>query len=256
MNKTKVWLITVILISTVCAANTEKKNLGVTFDLTYMSKYMTKGSEGYGQQGGLFETIDIDLWGTGFGVSVGHQGATSNGYVDKQRFNYRVYYGGSLFEGEAYKTKYKFSWTYEGYYGRARNIKNSQEWAFKFSWPEILPIENLAPYYTLYYEYPAGSNYNNRNISGFLHCFGLNYKLNTPELPNPLGLSAELSYRDGLGGPSKDHDWSHATFGISTKFEISKNILFVPGLYHQISMDDTVCKRDVTYCKLSIKYTF
>lgn len=256
MNKTKILMIAVILLSTVCVAQAEEKKLGVTLDLTYMSKWMTKGSEGYGPYGGLFETIDVDLWGTGFGVAVGHQGATSSGRVDKQRFNYKLYYGGSLFDGEAYKTKYKFGWHYKNYYGRARNIGNSQEWTFKFSWPEILPIENLAPFYILHYEHPAGSNYNNSNITGFVHRFGLNYKLNVPQLPNPLGLSAEIGYRDGLGGPSKDHDWSHVTLGASTSFKISDNLSFVPGLYHQISMDDTVCKRDVTYCKLSMKYKF
>jgi len=77
-----------------------------------------------------------------------------------------------------------------------------------------------------------------------------------PQLAEPLYLSADFSYRDGLGGGSKDHDWSHATLGVSTKFKLADNLTFVPGLYHQISMDDSVCKRDVTYCKLSMKYKF
>lgn len=246
----------VILLGTAGLTQAEDKKLGVTFDLTYASKWMSKGSEVYGQQGAFFETIDLDLWGTGFGAAVTHRSATARGYVDKQRFDYKLYYGGSLFGDEAYKTKYKLNWIYENWYDRAKSRGNMQEWIFAFSWPEILPVENLAPYYITHYVHPAGSNYDNRNISGFVHRFGLGYKLRVPELSDPLKLSAEIAYRDGYGGPTKDHDWSHATLGVSTKFKLTDNLSFVPGLYHQISMDDSVCERDVTYCKLSLKYNF
>lgn len=234
----------------------EDKKLDVTFDLTYTSKYMSKGSESYGQQPRLMETVYFDLWGTGFGVAFGHQGSTSSGYVEKQRFNYKVYYGSSIFDGTPYKTKYKFSWEYKNYYGRARNKGNSQEWISSLSWPEILPVENLAPYYIVHYEHPSGSGYNNYKNSGWAHRFGLGYDLTVPELSNPLRLSAEIVYRDGLGGPTKDHDWSHATFGIATNLKLNDRLSFVPGLYYQESMDDSVCKRDVIYCKLSLKYRF
>jgi hypothetical protein len=60
---------------------------------------------------------------------------------------------------------------------------------------------------------------------------------------------------DGLGGAA--YDWSYDTFGLSTAFKTSDNLTFAPGIYQQISMDDSVCKRDdITYCKLSMKYKF
>ena len=257
MSKTRILLSVAILLSILPLVQAEdSKKLGATFDLTYMSRYLSKGFEPIGKQGAMFETIDLDLWGTGFGAAVGHQAATNSGYVDKQRFNYEVYYGNSLFDGEAYKTTYKIDWTYKNYYGRARNIGNTQEWIFDFSWPDILPVKNLVPYYITHYEYPAGRNYKNANITGWLHRFGLYYKLSVPQLPDPLKLSAEIAYNDGLGGPSKDHDWAYATLGISTKFKITNNLSLVPGLYHQLSMDASVCKHDVTYCKISMKYKF
>lgn len=243
--------------NTTSSLQAQENKLGVILDFTYMSKWMTKGSEGYGQQGVLFKTIDLDLWGTGFGAAVSHQQATNSGWVNKERFNYDVYYRNSLFDNEVYQTKYKIRWRYKNYPNRPKSSKNSQEWKFQFSWPRILPVKNLSPYYIAYYEYPAGSNYDNRKITGWVHIFGLGYDLSIPELlPNPVHLSAEAAYRDGLGGPTKDHDWSHATFGISTKFKINKNLVFVPQLYHQLSMDDSVCKRDVTYCILSMRYKF
>ena len=115
MSKVRILLIAIILLSTIRPAKAEEKKLAVTLDFTYMSKWMTKGREGYGQQGGIFETIDIDLWGTGFGTAVTHQQATASGYVNKERLNYNVYYGSSLFNNQALKTNYKISWFYKQY---------------------------------------------------------------------------------------------------------------------------------------------
>jgi hypothetical protein len=237
-------------------AEAEKDKLGVTLDFTYMSQWITKGKEGYGKQGALFKSIDFDFWGTGIGAAVTHQEATASGYVDKSRLNYCVYYINSLFDDKAYKMKYKINWRYKHYPKLPRYVKNSQEWRFDFSWPKILPIENLAPYYTVYYEYPAGSNYGNRDITGWLHIFGLSYELNTSILPKPLCLTADVAYNDGLGGRAMDHDWAYSTLGIATEFKIIDNLTFVPRLYHQISMDDSVCDHNITYCILSMKYKF
>ena len=253
-------IIVLFVASTVGTAQAEEDQLGVTFDLTYMSKWLTKGTEGYGQQGALFKTIDLDLYGTGFGVKVTHRNATASGYVDKQRFDYRPYYKSVLFEDESYATKYNISAGYEHYTGLARNRSNTTwEWILALSWPNMLP-EGFVPSYIAHYEYAAGSDYTKTPSggdmpSGWVHRFILGYDLDAPELPVPIHLSSELAYTDGLGGAA--HDWSYATFGLSTTFEIDDNLSFVPGVYQQISMEDTVSKRkDITYCILSMKYKF
>ncbi len=127
---------------------------------------------------------------------------------------------------------------------------------FNLSWPDILPIENLSPYYTAYYDYPAGSNYNfTKHWAGWVHLFGLAYNLSVADLPSPLRLTAEAGYTDGLR--AADHDWSYATLGISTKLKLTDSTALVPGIYHQITMDDSVGQRkDITYCKISLKYKF
>ncbi|MHC4364304.1 MAG: hypothetical protein ACYSTJ_02415 [Planctomycetota bacterium] len=107
------------------AAIAQDGRLGVTFDLTYTSKWMSKGAEAYGQQGGFFKTIDVDLYGTGFGVKVTHRNATASGYVDNQRFDYRPYYKNQLFEGERYATNFNLGVGYEHYPGLARNVANT-----------------------------------------------------------------------------------------------------------------------------------
>jgi len=146
----------VILLSTACLAGEQEKKLGVTFDLTYMSKYMSKGVESYGRQGGLFKTIDFDFYGTGFGTKIIHRNATSSGYVNSQRLDYRPYFKSILFDGAPHATKYNISVGYEHYTGHPRKLANTTwEWIFAFSWPNLLPGK-LVPSYVAHYEYPAG----------------------------------------------------------------------------------------------------
>jgi len=245
----------VILMSISGISSAQEHKLGVTLDLTYTSKWLSKGAQAYGQQGGLFKTVDVDFWGTGFGVKVTHRNATSSGYVDKQRFDYRPYYKSMLFEGEPFVTKYNISVGYEHYPGLAREKANTTyEWIFAFAWPELL-VGGFVPSYKAHYEYPASGGDAYRHVTGWVHRFGLAYPVDVEFLPNRILLTSDLAYNDGLGG--KEHDWSYFTLGASTKFELMDNMTFVPGLYHQITMEKTVCNRkDVTYCMLSMKYKF
>ncbi|MFH1615584.1 MAG: hypothetical protein ABIG61_10945 [Planctomycetota bacterium] len=254
--RTKVLLMVVILLN---AANiayaAEEKKLGVTLDLTYTSKWMSKGVEAYGAKGGLFKTIDVDFFGTGLGFQVTHRNATSSGYVDKQRFDFRPYYKGRLFDDESYATTYDISVGYEYYTGLdKRRAGTTFEWIFKFAWPNILP-KGFTPSYIAHYEYPAGSGYTNSNVTGWVHRFLLSYDMNVFELKNPIKLSTEVAYYDGLG--NKVHDWGYFTAGISTKFNITENLSFVPGLYHQVTLDKSISEhKDITYTMLSMKYKF
>jgi hypothetical protein len=253
-------LLTAIVLSTVSlvAAGQEKeqeKKLGVTFDLQYHSKWLSKGAEAYGQQGALFKTLSLDFYGTGFGVEVIHRNAIGSGYVDNERFDFKPYYKNKMFDGMPYAMNYNLSFEYEYYPGLSRLKSNTTyEWIFSFSWPKILP-KGFIPSYIAHYEYPAFSGSRYSYITGWVHRFKLDYNLDVSQLPKPLCLSSEVAYTDGLGGAS--HDWSYATFGLGTKFDITKNLTFAPGVYQQVTMDKSVAKRkDITYCILSMKYKF
>jgi len=43
----------------------KENKLSVTLDFDYMSKWMTKGKEGYSENGAFFETLNLDFWDTG-----------------------------------------------------------------------------------------------------------------------------------------------------------------------------------------------
>jgi len=257
MRTIRILLISAVLFGKVCLAsdNTQKKELGVTFDLTYTSKWLSKGIESYRSKGGLFKSIDIDFYGTGFGLRVTHRNATSSGFVDNQRIDYRPYFKGSLFDNTKYFTKYDISVGYESYTGLASHKANTTyEWVNSFSWPNLLPY-GLVPGYIFYYEYPANSGEANRNNNGAVHSFLLGYDMKVPELKNPLKLSTEVAYYDGLS--NRVSDWAYFTAGISTRFSITDNLSFVPGIYHQLTMDESISEhKDITYTMLSMKYKF
>jgi hypothetical protein len=196
----------------------------------------------------------LEFWDSGFGAQVIHRSATSSGYVDKQRLDYRPYFKSKVFEGSPLQINYNISTEYENYYGMSRKKANTTwEWMFDFTFPNLLP-KGFTPRYIAHYEYPAGSGHKYRYITGWVHRFILAYDFKVPQLPSPLVVSSEVAYTDGLGGAA--HDWSYATFGLSTSLKSGKHITFTPGIFYQISMEDTVCDRDVLYCILSMKYKF
>jgi len=238
-------------------AHAEEGELGVTLDLSYWSKWLSKGAYGYGSHGGLFKTLDLDLYGTGFGLNIKHRNATSSGYVDQQRIDWRPYYKSQAFEDESYATKYNISVGYEHYTGLAHNVANTTyEWILAFSWPNLIQ-NGIVPKYIAHYEYPAGSGYVHNDVTGWVHRFGLGYDLDVPELPSPLSLSGEIAYTDGIGGKAKDSDWSYASFGILTKFSLTDNLTFTPAVYYQITMDKSINPdKDLIYCVLGTKYKF
>jgi hypothetical protein len=233
----------------------QEKELGVTLDVQYHSKWLSKGAEGYGQQGALFKTLDLDLYGSGFGVKITHRNSTSSGYVDKERFDFRPYYKNKLFEEQPYATNYNISVGYEYYPGLARHKANTTlEWVLALSWPNLLQC-GLVPRYTAHYEYPVSGGDRYNYITGWVHRFGLGYDIQVDHLPKPIHFSTELAYTDGLGGAA--HDWSYFNVGLSTGFDINENLTFSPGIYHQVSMDKSVSRRkDITYCILGMKYKF
>ena len=232
----------------------DEPQLGVTLDVKYLSKWISKGARAYGSQGAVFETLNLDFYQTGFGVKITHRSATSDGYGKKQRFDYRPYYKGRLFEDETYATNFNLSVGYEHYYRDSRTEANTTyEWIYQFAWPNLLG-EGFLPRYIAHYEYPASGADAFNHITGWVHRFQLNYAADTESLPQPLNFSSEVAYTDGLGGAG--HDWSYTTFGLATTFNIADNLTFTPGVYYQISMEDTVNTNDELYAVVGLKHKF
>ncbi|MFB0525719.1 MAG: hypothetical protein ACETVZ_09255 [Phycisphaerae bacterium] len=260
LMKRLLFCVILILLSMAKLAQTRENNLGLTLDITYVSKYMDKGFDVYDDHGAIKSGIDIDVYGSGFGINVTHFRADSGGFENDEKIDYTIYYYNGFFEQETYATNYKLNWIYHHFPDQPPNAANTQEIETGFSWPNILSVD-IVPSYTVCYEWPAGSSYDNHEVGGWAHIFALKYDLAISSLlPDTakqlLHLSVAAVYNDGLGGPDVDHDWSHMVLGVSTEFELIDNLAFTPAIFYQSSWDDSVNSEDECWMRLSLSYAF
>jgi hypothetical protein len=75
----------------------------------------------------------------------------------------------------------------------------------------------------------------------------------------------ETVFNDGVdprpGGGYTDSDWTHVMMGVSTDFDLGHNLIFTPGVYHQITMEDDAARgvspdHNITWASLTVKYKF
>ncbi len=277
--KKGILLAAVILLSTVGFAQAQEELSG-TFDVTYLSAYLWRGFDMYPGahgEGAILPSIDLDLYGTGFGLNVlwsrANTGAVDGpteqfSFENQERIELTLSYSNSYFEYETYATNYTVGWMYYEYPDEPTDLKDMQEVFASFSWPEICP-EGVVPSYTILSLWkseggrPSSRPFLKQNdVSGEIHIFGLDYDLPVegilPDIPEQiLHLSAAVVYNEGAGDINVDHDWSHAVFGVSTDFDLGNDLTFTPGVYHQNTFEHSVnTDEDITWASLSVKYAF
>lgn len=277
MNGKAILLTAVVLLSASSFAQAQEGELNSTLDFTYLSKTIWRGFDYYADDhSGYLTTLDLDLYGTGFGINAFWARPVSAPFENAETLGAGLYYGNSFDEGETYATDYKFGWVYCGYpdeqkSGSARGqAADMQEIYVALSWPEICPA-GVVPSYTIVSMWPAQGKSTVRNNAGVLHIFGLGCDFTVPGLlpdtpEQTVHLSAEAVYNGGAApgvvpgpgvtGSKIDHDWSHALFGISTDFDITEYLVFTPALYYQSSWEDTVNTEDQCWFTLGLAYNF
>lgn len=281
-NMKKGILLTVVgLLTTTGLVQAQERQLSGTLDVTYLTSYIWRGFDYYANDHSAFQpSVDVDLYGTGFGVNVQWSRAISAPYENAERIAIALYYANSLFEGERYATDYKVGWVYYSFPDEPRSgtklpmaggqAADMQEFFMAFSWPNICPF-GVVPSYTALAMWPSEGDSATRKNAGWAHIFGLGYDLTIPPiLPDTteqvLHLSAAVVYNDGVApgvvlspagaGSGVDHDWSHAVFGLSTDFDLGHSLTFTPGVYYQSSWDDSVNTEDEYWLSLSMSYSF
>ena len=268
MKKQGVLLAAVVLFCVVGFAQAQNSELHGSVDLTYQSKYIWRGFDVYNDKSAVQPSLDLDLFGTGFGFNIMGHRANSSGYEAAERWDYTLYYQNGLFQDEAYALMYRFGWVYYNFPELSQADADLQEIHTVLSLPKVIP-GGLVPSYVLVKLWPnssrswVGAPSSDGTASGFAHIFMLDYPLTVggilPDTPEQvLNLHAEFVYNDGVGpaGQDVDHDWSNAVFGISTGFDLLEDLVLTPGIYHQISMDSTVNDQNETWANLSLTYKF
>jgi len=288
--KKGILLASTIILFAACFAQAQEGELTGTLDVTYRSAYTWYGIDrlygGHGE-GATETTLDLDLYGTGFGVSTkwvlpnsGKPGANSGSFVNAEELWLTLTYSGSCLEYETYATNYTVGWTYYDFPDQPSSLVDTQEVFASLSWPEICPA-GIVPSYTIVRMWksesgrpdsPTGARGLTANdISGWVHILGLGYDLPIedllPDLPEQiLHLSAAVVWNEGAGAAGSppgvnpkgvDHDLSHFVFGVSTDFDLGNNLTLTPGVYHQNTPEKSVnADEDLTWASVGLKYAF
>jgi len=264
--KKGILLAAAILLSAAGFAQAQEGELSGTADLTFLSSYIWRGFDIYSENHpALQPSIDLDLYGTGLGTKLFFSRPLGDGNENNEGLNFTLYYGNNLFEGQTYATNYKLGWVYYNYPDEPVKAAHMQEFFASLSWPDMCAT-GIVPSYTIVCMWPAKGGSQVGTNGGWIHILGLGYDWTVPgfvpETPEQiLHCSLELVYNDGAAPGSVwpanvDHDWSHAVLGISTGFEVAEKVTFTPGLYYQVSMDDSVNDEDEFWISLGLSYKF
>ena len=265
--KKGILLTAVILLSTAGFAQAQEELSG-TIDVTYLSAYMWRGFDRYQGahgEGAIQPSIDLDLYGTGFGLNVLWSRANTSkvkdlSFENEEEIDLTLSYSSSLYEYETYATDYSVGWVYYEYPDTPSRNADAQEFFASLSWPEICP-EGVIPSYTIIRYWQSESGSPARESSGWMHILGLGYDLPVedllPDLPEQiLHLSLAVVFNEGMYASNADHDWSHAVLGVSTDFDIGNDLTLTPGVYYQSSWEESVNGSDEIWCSLSVSYPF
>jgi len=257
----------------------QAQELHGSYDLTYQTDYIWRGFDIFGDQTAMQTSLDLDLMGTGFGVSaMGHR-ANSSGYEGAERWDYNLYYQNMINPDDSSALMYRLGWMYYNFPQHNAEDFDLQELHAILSMPKICPT-GIIPTYVLVKLWPSSSGslvesldrsgngtvgQTGGTASGWAHIFMLDYPWTVggilPDTPEQvLNLHAEVVYNDGVGPPGNnvDHDWTNAVFGVTTGVDLAENLVLTPGVYHQIAMDSSVnnSKENETWATLSLTYKF
>jgi hypothetical protein len=238
-------------------------------DFTYQSKYIWRGFDLYGDKSAMQPSLDLDMFGTGFGMNIMGHRANSSGFERAERWDYTLYYQNMLFPDDALATMYRVGWVYYNYPQGHNQDADLQEMHAVLSLPKAIPC-GLVPSYVLVKLWPnsssslIGAPKSDGTASGWAHIFMLDYPLTVggilPDTPEQVfNLHTEIVYNDGVhpGGPDVDHDWSNIVFGVSTGINLADELVLTPGVYHQVTMENTVNDdKDETWVTMSLTYKF
>ncbi|NLW83185.1 MAG: hypothetical protein GXY41_02090 [Phycisphaerae bacterium] len=266
MKKTLVVLAVLCgLVPAVQAADVAGTDVGITADLTFMSRYIWHGINKMGSSPVWQPSVDFDLGG-GIGANLMASYANNSGHVNETEYAYTLYYGGSILEN-CFKTDYTLGWRYYDFIDMPSKGVDVQEVFVEMDMPQLL-VGGLVPHINYYYVWQARSGRSTTDSlgdpltvkSGSIVAVGFDYNFSIPEVPEaPMTFSWDIVYNDGAGPMDMKHDWTHMVWGLKAKMQCPlTGGAITPQLYYQNTLVDSVFapKKDFLYGGISYSLKF
>lgn len=278
--KKQVVLATIVLLTVAGLAQGQEGELHGNVGATFDTRYVWRGITVFGSKAGMHPFVDLDLFGTGFGLNVtGHVPIGSNaasgplgnppfnmGLQEFERWDYTLNYKGMLMPEDMWETRYMVGYRYFNYPDASSHKAfkpparigsyDLQEAFAGASWPNLLSVPRLVPSYVVIKGWPSNSgtlvgsnNPNGGTYSGWAHVLMLDYDFPiaglVPEIPEHIiKLHGEIIFNDQIdprpAGPMVDSDWTHYVLGASTDFDLGGGVTCTPAIYYQHTMDERI----------------
>lgn len=254
-------------------------DLGIDASVSWFSKYIWRGIDRFDDKAVWQPSVNLDLWDTGFHANVWAAYPAASGVENATEYNYTFGYGNTINEAEASQIDYSIDWRYYDFIDQPSNAADLQEIVLGVSFPNICE-SGIVPSYAAIKMWNSESGSVSRNASGWIHYFRLDYPWAVPGFieNNPeqvFNLFADITYNGSAGAVAGahsvanldttsatapdgvDHDWSHATFGVTTDIEVAElGGTITPGVFYQISMDESVNNENELWTGVSYTMSF
>ena len=246
---------------------------GLSIDVTldWASKYMFRGFDVYDDSGAWQPSVEVGLWDTGITLGWWASYASSDrnqvlfyDYADEAKgegptiigstsrrdldeHDYYAYYNCSPVDG----VDMELGWIYYDFI----HLDSYSDYHEPYG-VITLSCLPLSPYFGAYYGFPkhdsvGGEGWN--TTIGVSHSAELCQSF-CGQGPMTLDLAADVWYNGGQY--NVDTGWSHATFGGSLGIPLSEKLSFSPGVYYQLSMEDTINPEDEWWTVMSLSYSW
>lgn len=262
------------LVPTASAMDVFGTDVGVTADLTFMSRYIWRGFNRMGSSPVWQPGVDFNL-GNGYGASILASYAHNGGHVNATEYQYSLYYGCSVLDGEIWKTDYRLGWRYYDYIDMPTKGVDFQELFLEMKMPDLIG-SGLVPHINYYYLWQARSGrstgspfidnignlgLNNWKVkSGSIVQTGFDYNFTLEDIPDmPLTFSWDIVYNDGAGHPLVTHDWTHMLWGLKTDIQCPMTGgKLTPAIYFQNTFTRTLnlTQKDYLFCGITYSLNF
>jgi len=235
----------------------------VEFSVTFNSRHLFHGIDMLDDHGVFVPAITMIFGDSGFSGKVLDGYPLSSGFETSVERNYAVFYTGAFLKDKPLATHYTLNYWYYGKQKVPGRKSDSQEIGTTLFWPNLLSVGygHLTPSYYLGYIWSTKASSNVRECEGLIHVFSLGYDFEISDFwaegkNQAFRAYGDVTYNDGYGGVAIEHDWSHATFGISTNLT-KGNWTFTPSVNYQLSMDDSVnIDNEELWCGVTMTYKF